>query len=161
MENSNAPIHLQPVLGNCELKCHLPWVKKGCCSQQLLKLLLIVSPEDGNNGIIRHLATSCCAPWGDSGWKKHRIQVPGGWDAYQRSDSSEPRLLHLLLYGRVLNSLTWDIWFSLINSNLLMFQLPGLCCKNSYISWLPSCLFGAVSKSYLKSKLKSSVLTTK
>ena len=42
----------------------------------------------------------------------------------------------------------WDIWFSLVNSNLLMFQLPSLCWKNSYISWLHPCLFGAVSWSY-------------
>ena len=27
------------------------------------------------------------------------------------------------------NSLTWDIWFSLINNNLLMFRQPVLCCK--------------------------------
>ena len=32
--------------------------------------------------------------------------------------------------------LTWVIWFSLINNHLWMLQLPGLCCKNSYISWL-------------------------
>ena len=39
------------------------------------------------------------------------------------------RLLHLLIGRKLLNSLTWDVWFSLINSNLLMFWLPGFCCK--------------------------------
>ena len=68
---------------------------------------------------------------------------------------SESRFLHFPIHRKALNSLTWDIWLSLINSNLLMFLLPGLCCKNSYISWLtpsPSspCLFGAVSQSYLR-----------
>ena len=33
-------------------------------------------------------------------------------------------------------SLTWDVWFSLIINNLLMFWLPALCCKNSHTSWL-------------------------
>ena len=43
-----------------------------------------------------------------------------------------------------------DIWFSLINSNLLMFQLPSLFWNHSYISWLHPCLFGAVPRSYLR-----------
>lgn len=41
--------------------------------------------------------------------------------------------VHLLVH-MLLNSLTWYIRFSLINSNLLRFQLPGVCCKNAYIS---------------------------
>ena len=68
--------------------------------------------------------------------RKHRMLAPDTWGAYQRNDFSEPRLFHLPIYRKVLNSLTWDIWFSLINRNLLMFLLPGLCCKNSCISWL-------------------------
>ena len=46
-----------------------------------------------------------------------------------------PRLLSL-------NSLIWDVWFSLISSNLLIFWLPGFFCllfvvqKNAYI---PDC----------------------
>ena len=65
--------------------------------------------------------------WGDSGWeRKHRMPAPDGWVAYQRSDFSEPRLLYLPLHRKALNSLTWDTWFSFINSNLLMFWLPGL-----------------------------------
>ena len=49
---------------------------------------------------------------------------------------TEPRLLHLPIHRKVLNSLTWGIWFSLINSNLLMSWLPGLYCKNFYRFWL-------------------------
>ena len=82
--------------------------------------------------------------------RKHRILAPDSWGAYQRNDFSEPRLLHLPIHSKVLNSLTWDIWFSLINSNLLIFWFSGLCCKNSYISCLPSSLFGAVLQSYLR-----------
>ena len=40
--------------------------------------------------------------------------------------------------------------FSLMNSNLLMFQLLSLVAKNSHISWLLLYLFGAVSQSYLR-----------
>ena len=52
-------------------------------------------------------------------------------------------------------SLRYLVFF---NSNLLMFWLSDLCCKNSYISWLPPslppvphhpCLFGTFSQSYL------------
>ena len=40
------------------------------------------------------------------------------------------------IHRKGLISLTWDIWFSLIINNLLMFWLPALCCKNSQTSWL-------------------------
>ena len=36
---------------------------------------------------------------------------------------SKPRLLRLPIHRKVLNSLTWEFWFSLINNNLLMFRL--------------------------------------
>ena len=57
---------------------------------------------------------------------KHRILAPDNWHVYQRNDFSEFRPLHLPIYGKALYSLAWDIWFSFINVNLLMFQLPGL-----------------------------------
>ena len=60
---------------------------------------------------------------------KYRILAPGSWGADQRNDFSEPRLLHLPIRRKVPNSLTWDIWFSLIYKNLLMFRLLALCCK--------------------------------
>ena len=61
--------------------------------------------------------------------REHRTLAPDSWGADQRDDFSEPRLLHLSLGRKALNSLTWDIQFSLINSNLLMLQLPGLVYK--------------------------------
>ena len=48
---------------------------------------------------------------------KHRQEASESWDAYERNDSSEPRLLHLPIYRKALNSLTWAIWFSLIHKN--------------------------------------------
>ena len=39
--------------------------------------------------------------------------------------------LHLSIQRIALNSLTWEVWFSLINNNLLILRLPALCCKTS------------------------------
>ena len=76
--------------------------------------------------------------------KAQDILTPESWGAYQKNDFSEPRLLHLSMHRKALNSLNWDSWFSLINSNLLMFWLLGLCCRNSHVSQLLPYLFGAV-----------------
>ena len=61
---------------------------------------------------------------------KHRTLAPDSWDAYHRKDFSEPRLLHLPTQIKALNSLTWDMWFSLINSNFLFvcFHCNYLVC---------------------------------
>ena len=63
--------------------------------------------------------------------RKHRILAPESWGPCQRNNFSESRLLHLPMYRKALNSLTWDISFSLINSHLLMFWSPGFCYKTS------------------------------
>ena len=94
-------------------------------SSQLLQLPLTVQPEETQD-------------------EKHRILAPDSWGAYQWNDFSKPRPLHLPIRRKALNSWTWDFWFSFINSNLLMFQLPGLCYKNPCISRLLPVLFGAV-----------------
>ena len=61
---------------------------------------------------------------------------PEDWliDWYGRNDFSESRLLNLPIHRKTLNSLTWDIWFSLINNNFI-FRLPSLSGK-TYITWL-------------------------
>ena len=53
-------------------------------------------------------------PEGGSECEKHRKRVLDNLGAYQGNDFSEPRLLHLLIHRKVLNSLTWDVWLSLI-----------------------------------------------
>ena len=88
----------------------------------------------------RIAARSCCGhslPWGfrNSGCE-YRILAPDSWDAYERTDFSEPRLLRLPIHRKMLTSLTWNIWFPLINSNLLTFRLPALLLQNFYITWL-------------------------
>ena len=72
----------------------------------------------------------------NSDCKKQGILAPDSWDAYGRNDFSEPRILDLPIHRKVLNSLTWDIWFSL-TIIFLMFWLPALCCLlDFYITWL-------------------------
>ena len=133
-------------------------VNKWCCSHQAITLQL---PRRWALRELR-METGCPPsssqllqpPW----WctlrrlrmKKHRILSPESWGAHQRNDFSEPRLLHLPIRRKALNSLTCDVWFSLINGNLLMFRLPGLCSKNSCVSWFPTCLFWAVPQNDLR-----------
>ena len=71
------------------------------------------------------------------GWVKKRQWQPAapGWDAQERNDFREPRVLRLPTHRKVLNSLTSDIWFSLINNNLLMLWLSGPIA-NFCITWL-------------------------
>ena len=67
-----------------------------------------------------------------------RMLAQDSWDTYERNDFSKPRLLHLPIQRKVLNSLTWDIWLSLINNNLSVFRLPVPCCKLLYKLTPPS-----------------------
>ena len=68
-----------------------------------------VGTQEGKNSC--HLGSSDCS---------HCLREPRGswtlapdiWGTHQRKDFSEPRLLHLPIYRKALNSLTWDIWFS-------------------------------------------------
>ena len=80
---------------------------------------------------------------------------PSGWGVYQRNGFSEPRLLHLPIHRKVLNSLTWLTWLSLINSNFLMSWTTCPLPQNSYISELPPYLLGAVLSG--SSSLRSSL----
>ena len=48
---------------------------------------------------------------------------------YPRNDFKEPRLLHLPIQRKVLTSLIWDVYFSLINSDVLMFLPPHFLQK--------------------------------
>ena len=76
--------------------------------------------------------------------KKHRILAPDSWDTRERNGFSEPRLLHLPIHRNVLNSLAWDVWFSVSHKNTLMFRLPALCCKLQYNLIPPLCPLRAV-----------------
>ena len=71
------------------------------------------------------------------GWVKKWQWQPSapGWDAQERNNFREPRVLRLPTHRKGLNSLTSDIWFSLINNNLLMLRLSGPIA-NFCITWL-------------------------
>ena len=67
--------------------------------------------------------------------------APNRWGAKQRNDFSELQLLHLPIHRKALNTSTWDIYFSLINDNLLNVLVTCPSLQNLYISWLlPSSL---------------------
>ena len=53
-----------------------------------------------------------------SQWALRKL-APNSWEADQMNDFNDCRLLHLSIYRKVLNSLTWVIWLSLIYNNLL------------------------------------------
>ena len=66
----------------------------------------------------------------------NRIPASDSWGAYQRNEFSEPKLLHLSMYRKALNTLMWDIWFSL-TVIIWCSQIPASCCKNSCICYPP------------------------
>ena len=61
--------------------------------------------------------------------KKVGYWPPDSWGACQRNEASELRLSNLPIYRKALNSLTWDVWFSLIHKISMMFRLPATCCQ--------------------------------
>lgn len=79
---------------------------------------------------------------------KNRILAFESQGSHQRSGFNEPRLSHLHIHRKVLNSFVSDVCFSLINSHLLMFPLPSLHCQNKpgVYNWLLPHLFGAVPR---------------
>ena len=137
---------------------------KGCCSHQAIshytppKLSLRELKMETNRLHAKPSATAAIpnsAPWGDSrrgrtGYWPQRVELyikgmismilGNHWEG---GKNHMGRFFHIPI-RKALNSLSWDTWFSLINSNLLKFWLPGLCCKNCYISWPLPYLFEAV-----------------
>ena len=67
---------------------------------------------------------------------KYKTLALDSWGADPRTNISQPGLLKLPMLRKALNSLTWDVWFSLITSKLFRSQLPGLYCTNIHMSWL-------------------------
>ena len=71
-----------------------------------------LSPKGTQEGEEYLWSTPYSEPQGSSGSEKHRRLAQDSWDMYERNDFSEPRLLHLPIYRKALNSLTCDVWFS-------------------------------------------------
>ena len=98
-------------------------------------------------------ATPNYAPWGDLEWKKKKkkiltfvVKVHIKEEISMRPESG--------IHRKVLNTLTWDVWFLLIKSKHLMFWLLVFCLK-THISWLIPYLYGAIPQSYKKGCLPS------
>ena len=70
----------------------------------------------------------------DLRYSPSRVLAQNSSDTHERKDFREPKLLHLPIYRKALNFLTWVIWFSLINNKLLMFRLPAICLQTSLYS---------------------------
>ena len=118
------------------------------------------------------LPGDCWVDQGNVRNQKNRLLAPDSWDHMKRMTLIIPHscifpymkrkclsLSRVWLFetpwtGRVLNSLTWDIWFSLINSNLWCSDcLPSFVISlyiSLYISLSLSHLLGAVSQGYLR-----------
>ena len=135
-ENSNAVLRngIFPVVS----------INNGCHSHQQLYPQLMVSwwalrklRKEKNTchpAALRLQPLPAVSPRSLQMWK-HGMLVPESWGAYQMNDFSEPRLLHIPKHRKVLNS--WDMWFSLINKNLLIdVQTTCPLLQNFYMTWL-------------------------
>ena len=113
----------QSNLYHCSCELRMPpaiLVNKGCCSHQAITLqppgpwalreLRMETPEfqttspKPSNHHQTHLRV-----------RKHGILAPGSWGTDQRNKLEELRGLHLPIHRKALNSLTWEILFSLVN----------------------------------------------
>ena len=71
-------------------------------------------------------------PWGNS----ERKRIPSIYQPLDCSHSAWWALRKLRMWKHR-KTLTWDIWFSFITSDILIFWLPDFCCK-THIFWLPT-----------------------
>jgi len=125
-------------------------VNKGGYSHQIISLQLpqqwaLWGLRTETNGVPTAKPSATAAPpspnctcWGDSGWRKAGYWPQIAEVSHRRNDFKEPGLLYPPIHRKVLNCLTWDIWFSLISSHLLMFQPPVFVAKLLHI--LAPCL---------------------
>ena len=102
----------------------------------------------------RNQAAATCywEPWGTRKVKTQTL-ASESWDAYERNEFSEPKLLHLPIYRKALNSLTWDIWFSLIHKNTFDVQTTCPLLKTS-----PPAFLEEFYQGYLRCYLRDSCL---
>ena len=140
-------------------------VNTGCCSHQAITLQL---PRGWTLRELR-IETGCplssSQPLQPPQWatprvrtRKHRRMVPGSRGARQRDDFSKSLTFPFVEK----HSIPWDVFFSLNNSDLVIFPLPGLCCENSILA-PPLPIWSSSVELYerLHAGLKFSVLSVK
>ena len=85
------------------------------------------------------------APWGDSGWESTGYWlrcISKEWFQWALAFTDSHTQKRVKFF-----KLRYLVFF---NGDLLMFQLPNLCSKNSYMPWPLPDLLGAVSRNYLR-----------
>ena len=119
------------------ISCHVS--KQGCHSHQWFSLAWSSKlwGHPGRRGILTTQEPSGCRhsqQWAqrNSGCEKTQDAGPRQLRCIRKQRFSELRLLHLPILSKALNSLAWNLRFSLIHKMLLMFRLPALCCKFLY-----------------------------
>ena len=83
---------------------------------------------------LSHWKTTTVSPMGVQACETHRKLARDRWGAYETKDFSDPSFLYLPTHRKALNSLTWDIWFSLIVTFWCSHYLPLL--QNFYINYI-------------------------
>ena len=155
-ENNQYEVQGKKVFCCCLFVSLLVRGKRGVCEWKMLPV--ISANKRWCDAVIKLSATAAAPnsePGGDSEWRQTGCPLPSpqplqppatvhpgetqdgkaqdmaldSCSAYQRNDFNELRFLHLPGHRKVLNLLTWVIWFSLTITNLLMLQLFGLCYK--------------------------------
>ena len=153
-------------------------LSRGCFSHPATRITVVSLRELGGRQGARHQPLAAAAPcppqqglWGDplppaaGPLRRPGVRMAGFWPQTAEVQIkgmvlvSPDSCTYLPIHGKVLNSLTWDVWLSLIGSHLLLFCAADLCCRNSWISWPLPCFFRAVPP-LLCPGLKSSVLST-
>ena len=115
---------------NCQLSNRniVLWMKNIACHISKQRMLqppshhiiatLMVSPEGTQDGepAAKPSATAATTTGHHEGirMERRRILAPGIWDAYERNDFSEPRLLHLPIHRKALNfiNLRYMVFFN-------------------------------------------------
>ena len=99
-------------LGKWSISCYIS--KQGCHSHPWFQpsKCEFLSPKSTQEE--QYLQSSSCSLW-VSTEGKCRILAPDCWDAYEGNDFSEPRLLHIFIHRKELNSLIWCSLFSVIH----------------------------------------------
>ena len=108
-------------------------VNKACCSHHHATTATPEREPWGNSGYNEQPSLTAASlphssvPWGDSGWEA-QVTGPRSWGANKGMISGSPDscIFPYIEKHWVPLEITWDIWFSLITSHLLMFWLPGL-----------------------------------
>lgn len=64
---------------------------------------------------------------------KHRSLAPESWSGDQGKTSASP---DSCIFSHTESTKFLNLGYLVFHNNNLTFELPALCCKNSYIPWL-------------------------